>query len=108
MKLVVRRSLAFGLRKDGIDAGAWWLQGWRYLCRPARKPHEHGIGRCVAAVDGGPVRRSRRSPSRITQKGKSMNKSMFIALALAAMGASAAHAATSQEQAACRSDARKY
>jgi len=42
------------------------------------------------------------------RKEMSMNKSMFVALALAAMGASAAHAATSQEQAACRSDARKY
>ena len=37
-----------------------------------------------------------------------MIKSVFLALALAATGTSAALAATSQEQAACRSDARKY
>ena len=37
-----------------------------------------------------------------------MTKSVFLALALAALGASAAQAATKQEQAACRSDARKY
>jgi Cysteine rich repeat len=37
-----------------------------------------------------------------------MTKSVFLALALFAMGASAAQAATKQEQAACRSDARKY